>query len=282
MTVEVRPPEFLIVGTMKSGTTTLFRWLERHPDTALPGMKEPNFFTDNNWRGSDWYWKTFPPRANGVMSGEASVSYSAPDNAETAARRIRDSLPDVKLICVVRHPLERARSHYRHQVQRRRERRSFEVAMRDLSSVYVRYSMYGTCLKPFLENFELGQQLKIIRFEDLVYEPHAAWYSTLDFLGLKEADALGTAHNVSVTKSQFTTLMRVTWHREWARWAAKNAPAQLRRMARRLFLTSSSTFKGLVSSSRSTPFPSTAGSVIWSDVKTLEEAANNGVPMWMR
>jgi hypothetical protein len=282
MTVEERLPDFLIIGTMKSGTTTLFRWLELHPSIAMPETKEPNFFTHNHEKGLDWYRSLFPRRRENVLSGEASVSYSAPDQSRAAARLIQEYLPEAKLICVLRDPLDRARSHYRHQVQRGKEQRSFDEATGDISSPYVQYSLYGSCLEPFLGGFEIGRQLMILRFEDLVQKPFAGWHSTLDFLELRAAVPPGTAYNVSGTKSQFTPLMRMAWRRKWVRRAANIAPPQLRRATRGLFLRRSSTFKHLVCSSRSMPFPSAAESFIWSDVKALEEAANDGAPLWTR
>ena len=83
-------------------------------------MKEPVFFSDETaWnRGTDWYRSLFAESAPGSLTGEASVEYTDPAVADTAAARIAATIPDARLVCLLRDPIDRLRSHYRHEVQR--------------------------------------------------------------------------------------------------------------------------------------------------------------------
>jgi hypothetical protein len=118
-------PDFLILGAQKAGTTALYDYLTRSPAVSGPPWKEVSFF-DRHWaRGERWYRGNFPRGARPPV-GEASPGYLFhPD----APRRVRELLPDAKLIAVLRDPVTRAYSHYRHEVALGREPLSFEDAL---------------------------------------------------------------------------------------------------------------------------------------------------------
>jgi hypothetical protein len=118
-------PDFLILGAQKAGTTALYDYLHRQPAISGPAWKEVSFF-DRHWtRGERWYRGNFPRRAAEHV-GEASPGYLFhPD----APRRVRELLPDAKLVAVLRDPVARAYSHYRHEVALGREPLSFEDAL---------------------------------------------------------------------------------------------------------------------------------------------------------
>lgn len=106
-------PNFLIIGSMKCGTTTLYEYLRTHPDVFMPDEKEPGFFANEDvWaKGVEHYAALFASAAQ-PLRGEASTMYTKPSGAR-APQRIRDVLgPDVKLVYIVRDPLVRIRSHY--------------------------------------------------------------------------------------------------------------------------------------------------------------------------
>jgi hypothetical protein len=118
-------PDFLILGAQKAGTTALYDYLHRQPAISGPAWKEVSFF-DRHWaRGERWYRGNFPRRA-AARVGEASPGYLFhPD----APRRVRELLPDARLVAVLRDPVARAYSHYRHEVALGREPLSFEDAL---------------------------------------------------------------------------------------------------------------------------------------------------------
>jgi len=123
-------PNFLIIGAAKSGTTSLYEYLRQHPDVFMPDWKEPAFFA--------------PPEAGGVQSeaeylalfknaggkkaiGEASVAYLY---ANEAPQRIHDFLgPDVKIVILLRNPVDMAYSLWGHQTREGFETLQFEEAL---------------------------------------------------------------------------------------------------------------------------------------------------------
>lgn len=114
-------PDYIIIGSMKCGTTSLFKYLEQHLQ-ILPGVrKEVNFFDLNHERGEYWYRSCFPLKTNvkpGQITGEASPRYISHPHV---AARIKALIPDARLICVLRNPVERTISHYFHNLRRGRE-----------------------------------------------------------------------------------------------------------------------------------------------------------------
>jgi len=180
-----RLPDFVIIGAQKAGTTTLFRWLADEPEIYMPSQKEIHFFSrDDLWKcGFDWYRQCFAGAAPGQLVGEASTSYTMSDYGSVPAERMASAMPHARLICILRNPEERLRSHYRHQVVRRRENRSLAEAAGHSMSGYLTTSLYFERLSPWLERFP-RQQICVVRFEDLIGAGSAAWEDILRHLGL--------------------------------------------------------------------------------------------------
>lgn len=111
-----RKPNFIIIGAAKSGTTTLYQYLCRHPQVYMCRLKEPDFFSiDRNYaRGLDWYYSLFKEAKHNQICGEASTTYSRLHQHPTTVERIAKTVPNVKLIYIMRHPVDRAYSFYRH------------------------------------------------------------------------------------------------------------------------------------------------------------------------
>lgn len=122
LTARVRSlPDFLIIGAMKSGTSSLFHYLQRHPMIEPPIRKEIHFFTVGYHKGTSWYRAHFPLR--GALSGSRITGEGCPDYmfCPGAEHRIYRLLPDVRLIILLRDPVERAISHYFHERRMGRE-----------------------------------------------------------------------------------------------------------------------------------------------------------------
>ena len=128
-------PDVIIIGAMKCGTTSLFRYLSEHPDFFPPKSKEIHYFDYNYDKGVDWYRDKFPTKirkwkcrlkGQAMMTGEASPYYMFHPHA---MRRIASLLPDVKLIVLLRNPVDRAYSHYHNEVRHGRESLTFEQAL---------------------------------------------------------------------------------------------------------------------------------------------------------
>lgn len=170
-------PTIVGIGAMKAGTSALHRYLDAHPAIAMADAKEVNFFfgtepsdTDedwsaagNWWRGVEWYREQFVD--DGRVTGEVSPGYTSPDHPGVAAR-LASVVPDARLLYLVREPLARAVSQYRHHVRDGAERRPVGPALLDPDSQYVARSRYHERVLPFLDAFP-REQLLVVAQEDL-------------------------------------------------------------------------------------------------------------------
>lgn len=276
----LRLPDFLIIGTMKSGTTTLFRWLEQQPEFVLPRVKEPHFFSDERrWRrGIEWYAEHFADAPKENLTGEASPGYTSPISCAMAANRIADELPDVRLICILRHPIERLRSQFRHQVQRGRESRTLLQAVSEVGNEYVGRSLYYACLKPYIELFD-SRRLCVVRFEDLVTEDAPGWKTILEFLGVDARPVPRTVHNTTATKPQFTPVLLWLWEKGLMDHA-RHLPRPLRRLGAASLTRGGASFERQLRQS-SAVIPSEVTQAIWQDVKRLEDGLGLRTPFWV-
>lgn len=114
-------PDFLIIGEMKSGTSSLFHYLTRHSMIVPPVRKEIHFFTVGYPKGLGWYRAHFPLKrrlGEGAVTGEGCPDYLF---APGACERIQQSMPNARLIVLLRDPVQRAVSHYHHEVKMGRE-----------------------------------------------------------------------------------------------------------------------------------------------------------------
>jgi hypothetical protein len=116
----LRLPDFLIIGAAKSATTTLHELMGRHPRVFVSRIKEPEFFAVDSVyeRGLDWYQALFRDARPDQLCCEASTAYTRSPQFPHAPERIARTLPHAKLIYLVRHPIDRAYSHYVHRVTR--------------------------------------------------------------------------------------------------------------------------------------------------------------------
>lgn len=156
-------PNFLVIGGMKCGTTSLDYYLKAHPEIAMPS-KEVDFFSRNYHLGLGWYESLFKEKNEETKTyGETSVSYAKYPYHEGVPKRIYSVLPDVKLIYVVRDPIDRIISHYMHLVYADAEDRPFDKVFEEegVESLYVYYSLYYLQIEKYLEYFHKDQILII-------------------------------------------------------------------------------------------------------------------------
>lgn len=123
-----RSPNYLIIGTQKGGTTSLHGYLAQHPQVAASTTKEVHYFDKNYHRGENWYRTHFPLKAvsTHALCGESSPFYLFCPNSPARAAAM---LPEVKIIVLLRNPVDRAYSHYQLTKRRNREPLSFEDAV---------------------------------------------------------------------------------------------------------------------------------------------------------
>jgi hypothetical protein len=186
-------PNFLVIGAMKSGTTSLYHYLRAHPQVYMPELKEVDFFTTElNWgKGWRWYHRQFEdPPMEATALGEASTSYTKHPRYPGVSERIAGYLPEAKLIYVVRNPIDRMRSHYQHNVALGDERAPIDEALLT-NPAYLDCSRYSMQLERYLEHFERDRIL-IFSSEDLRHYREQTMRKVLAFLDVDPDVRLNT------------------------------------------------------------------------------------------
>ncbi len=177
-------PDFIVIGAMKCATSTLHRQLAMQPGIFMSEPKEPNFFSDdaNHARGMDWYAGLFAAAPEGALRGESSTHYSKLPTYPHTVERLRAALPDVRIVYVIRHPLERLVSQYIHEWSQRVIDCDLDQAI-DRHPELVAYSRYAMQLAPYLENWGRERML-LASFERLREAPQAEFARICRFIGL--------------------------------------------------------------------------------------------------
>ena len=149
-----RLPDFLIIGAMKCGTSTLHEQLARRSGLYMSTPKEPNFFSDDDQyaHGLDWYCSLFEKAREDQLCGESSTHYTKLPSHPLALERMTRHLAHPRLIYLMRDPLERIVSQYIHEWSQRDVREDFETAVRGCER-YVAYSSYARQLEPYLRHY---------------------------------------------------------------------------------------------------------------------------------
>lgn len=180
-------PNLLVIGAHKCGTTSMHDYLDQHPEISMSRTKELNFFVDcMNWKyGLDWYASQF--EENKVI-GESSVMYSRHPRGGGMAQRIHETLPDVKLIYMVRDPIDRIMSHYVDVVDELREMRPFDevVAAVDNENEYLGTSRYHYQVSQYLKHYDRNRIL-IVLLDELKSEPQQTMRRVFQFLGVDDS-----------------------------------------------------------------------------------------------
>ena len=212
-------PDFVIVGTQKGGTSSLYAYLGEHPLVARAARKEVHYFDLHFEEGPAWYRSQFPSpgalveqaaaapragvRAERALTGEASPYYLY---HPLAGPRMAHDLPAAKVIVLLRDPVARALSHYHHAVRLGFEDLSLEDALEQeaarldgeqerlaavpgsesFSHRQHSYTARGRYLEQLLRfaDFRARGQLLVLRSEDLFADPQHVYDETLEFLGL--------------------------------------------------------------------------------------------------
>jgi hypothetical protein len=183
----VQLPNFLFIGADKAGSTWLFRVLQKHPQCFVPPCKDIYFFDRFYSRGLRWYtsfFQTVPPSARAV--GELSHDYLYSDKA---ADRIASTLPGVKLLVFLRHPVERAFSEYLYLVRSGLARPNKLRETLSANSDPIEHSRYAQHLPRYIDRFPTDQ-IGIFEYEDLSTDPVAFAAAIYSFLGVDHADTI--------------------------------------------------------------------------------------------
>lgn len=210
-------PNFVIIGAMKSGTTSLFHYLAQHPQLHPSSLKEVHFFDrrEHFSKGESWYRAHFPLRSELGTDGQTYEGSPRYLFDPRTPQRIFELIPNVKLIAVLRNPTDRAISHYFHEERRGREQRPILQALREEdeavgsvirnrefeSPVFIHQSykhrgLYRQQIENVLGVFP-RRQLLVISSDALVNEPEKCFAEVLSFLSIDSAFRISTqkTHN---------------------------------------------------------------------------------------
>jgi sulfotransferase family protein len=156
----------IVIGAMKSGTTSLHHYLSRHPEIFMSVEKEPRFFTDETkWnRGLAWYEAHFPEAA--PIRGESTPDYTKFPAIRGAPKRIHSVIPEVRLIYLVRDPIERIISHYIDSYAFGRVNGTLDAELAQFEDChFVNCSRYYAQLEQYLEYFDRDRILILVSEE---------------------------------------------------------------------------------------------------------------------
>ena len=200
-------PNLFIVGSMKSGTSSLHNYLGTHPEIYMSEFKEPQYFSDldrdlsrRNFKTEVEYLNLFKDAGSAKIIGEASTNYSKIPEFTNVPKKIKEFSADAKIIYIMRDPVERAISHYWERVKRYLEGRDLlTTIMNEPEIVDVGY--YAMQLKPYIETFG-RDRIYILTLESLKANKAATLKSIFEWL---EVDASFTVpetgnHNVGQTE----------------------------------------------------------------------------------
>ena len=229
--------DFIVIGAQKAGTTSLFEHLKRHPEISLPAGKEAPYFSHDAAYARGWKnfmtkaafgdpsckWGTVSPL---YMVGGVYEPLGAHDghyDERTVPSRIQEHLPDVRMIAILRDPVDRAFSHYRMMVMNGFERRSFDEAIRGLlhpaaldssrrqpeeTAGYVTWGEYGRILAGYFDVF-VSEQILVIFTDELERAPERLLYRVHEFLGVTPGllpDNLRTRYRVGGSERRISWL----------------------------------------------------------------------------
>jgi hypothetical protein len=182
-------PSFIIIGAMRSGTTALYSDICQHSKATRAFKKELNYYW--RWYGDkENYLSKFPP--DGWISGEASPAYML--CSEFCAERIYNDFPNIKIIAILRNPVDRLWSHWWH--TKKHEELTFPAALsaeqhrlnalektdfRYLQRSYFKQGQYYNALKPYYQRFE---NILVLQTEKFFKERQSAMTRVFSFLGL--------------------------------------------------------------------------------------------------
>jgi hypothetical protein len=190
-------PNFLIIGAAKAATTTLSNLLSRHPQAAIVQGKEPHFFSvDQNYQAG-WarYQKLFSHCTDELAVGDASTSYSRIRYHPETVRRILHHVPDVKIIYMVRHPLQRMESAYVERLATHGSTQFFgsiNQAVRQQPMI-IDSSRYWEVFDHYRKHFDESRIL-VVWFEEFIARLNTEFQKVCRFLEIDDAVDISIGH----------------------------------------------------------------------------------------
>lgn len=203
-----RRPNALIIGAGKAGSTSLHNYLNSHPAIFGSEIKELMYFSSNFGRGEGWYLSHFPEQDGVEVYFESTPQYTFRDELPFVAQRIHDFNPDMKLIYIIRHPVERIISHFNHWRRTQPERFSDIDAMLQNAAerrIFLDRTRYFHQLEQYRALFP-DEQIHVTFLEDVQSDFVPTLNAIFAFLGVAEkADSIESKiYNKGATEKRGT------------------------------------------------------------------------------
>lgn len=210
-------PDFIVIGSQKSGTSSLCALLGRHPEVHMFPRKETHFFTYRYDRGWQWYESRFKPAEGEVIIGEGTPSYTCNAQYPETPSRIASHLPDARLIYIVRHPIRRIESHYVQKVANGRKWSSFDEALRRHEPI-IDASKYWKQINCYREHYP-DDRILVLFLEDFESDPDAVLKRCFEFLGADSSAIIeGSGDRMNTRKEKMVDGPILAKVRRWKRW----------------------------------------------------------------
>ncbi len=243
MTQEVAKPNLLIIGAMKSGTTSRHDYLDTHPQIAMSEVKEPGYFVEELGlsKGEAWYLSLWDQASKYRYRGESSTHYTKLPVSQGVPERLFRFNPEARLIYIMRNPFDRVVSHYWHALRDQYHGGELRPLLKAVKNDpgYLAFSDYARQLEPYFERFGKDTVLTLT-FEALVEDPQREVDRIYRWLGLP-SHPIGEAAKAHNQKPEEMTavagagiLNRIQYSNAWDRisphvplwmknWAKKQA-----------------------------------------------------------
>ncbi|MFB6226472.1 MAG: sulfotransferase [Candidatus Paceibacteria bacterium] len=177
-----KEPKFFIIGHPRSGTTSLYEMLKKHPNVFMPEDKEPHFFCkDVNQKISlkKEYLELFSNARGEKAIGEATADYL---RSSVSAREIKKFSPNAKIIMILREPVELLRALYQKNIEAGKESIS-SISEKIFDQDYIEITEYSKQIRRYLDNFP-KENIKIIIYDDYKNHNKKTLKGIFEFLGV--------------------------------------------------------------------------------------------------
>lgn len=284
--IQARLPDFLVIGAMKAGTTSLAADLEALPSIYMPSVKEPHFLCSDSilaTAGAREYGRLFERATASQLCGEASTGYSKlPDVHGVPGRAFQLLGSKLRLIYIVRNPVARALSHHFHLSRNGRICVDVDEAVRTVPAL-VDYGRYWMQLGPWLEHYP-AENVHILVFEEYIKDQSAALARIARFLdveppaaGMETTRPRNTGESVLVPRAGLQRFVNAI---TWSHWYKIHVHPRLPRFVSRAAKSA------LMRQSRQRPAPPSPATVQWivervaDDSEQLRQWMGRTEPLW--
>lgn len=180
----IRLPDFIVLGAAKAGTSSIYRYLDQHPDVFVPAPKELKFFTGSGEHDVSEYARYFAPNTEKKITVEVSSDYLY--SGESTPYTIKKIIPDVGLIAILRDPVERGFSDFCMDVRRGKQQKDYRKALRGRSRFrYRNQGLYHKQLSRYIEVFGRNR-IGIFFYDDLKRDTPGFMREFYRYIGVTE------------------------------------------------------------------------------------------------